>query len=175
MRPTTVRTFPWTRRNRRSRTAVREPAACGARSARGRSPGCRAATVLPVSATWTPDCQPTRRMPAEARAAETAARVLTSQTFRNGVGLPGRRRRGRRSRTLSAQARRAADVDVGVGDVRDVTRQPVPGPVRRLRQPVSGLRPGGGRSGGTAWRRAAGTIRGSPRPGRARIRCARGE
>jgi hypothetical protein len=34
--------------------------------------------VLRVSATWTPDCQPARRIPAEANAAETAPRAFTS-------------------------------------------------------------------------------------------------
>src|SRR6476661_3944916 len=48
-----------------------------------------AATTLRVSATCTPDCHPARRIPADARAAETAALALTSRTFRNGADLRG--------------------------------------------------------------------------------------
>src|SRR6478736_7837817 len=55
--------------------------------------------ALAVSATWVPDCQPASRIPAEARVAETTARILTSRTFRSGVALPARlpgvRHRGR--------------------------------------------------------------------------------
>ncbi|GAA2142169.1 hypothetical protein GCM10009825_31440 [Arthrobacter humicola] len=43
-----------------------------------------------ASVTWLPDCHPTRRIPAEARVAETAARILTSQTFRSEAVLPAR-------------------------------------------------------------------------------------
>lgn len=43
--------------------------------------------VVPVSAMWAPDCQPASRMPAEAAAVASAARILTSRTFRSGVVL----------------------------------------------------------------------------------------
>lgn len=43
------------------------------------------------SATCAPDCQPTRRMAPDASAAAIPALSLTSQTFRSGVALPGRR------------------------------------------------------------------------------------
>lgn len=43
--------------------------------------------VVPVSAMWAPDCQPASRMPADAAAVASAARILTSRTFRSGVVL----------------------------------------------------------------------------------------
>ena len=48
------------------------------------------ATVL-MPPTWVPACQPARRIPAEARAAATAPRTFTSQTFRDG-SVPRERR-----------------------------------------------------------------------------------